>query len=182
MTKNVLVPVAHGIEELEAVTIIDVLRRAGVLVRVCSVDDREIVCANGVKLIADSQFSDERIDQYDALVLPGGTEGAKRFAAHCELGQAIKQFVADNHLVAAICASPGLVLASLGVLDNKKATGYPSFKQHIKNYVNEPVVIDGAIITSQGPGTALRFALTVAEALAGKEAAEQVRNGMLASQ
>lgn len=91
MSKNVLVPVANGIEELEAVTIIDVLRRAGIAVRVTSIDGREITGANGVKIVADSQFSDEVADNYDAIVLPGGSEGAERFAAHSGLTDALKK-------------------------------------------------------------------------------------------
>lgn len=178
--KNILVPIASGIEELEAVTIIDVLRRAGVGVRVSSIEEREVTGANGVKLVADSAFIDEVLEDYDGIALPGGTEGARRFFVHAALTDAIKRFRDQQQLVAAICASPAIVLAGIGVLDGKKATGYPSFKQHIPHYVDEPVVVDGNLVTSQGPGTALRFALKLAEILAGESVAREVKAGMLA--
>lgn len=178
--KNVLVVIADGIEELEAVTIIDVLRRANVGVRVSSIEDREVTGANDVKIVADSVFRDEAVEDYDGIILPGGTEGAKCFAAYGPLTDALTNFAKQNNLVAAICASPGMVLAGLGILANKKATGYPSFKQHIPNYVNDPVVVDGNIVTSQGPGTALPFALKLAEILMGKKTADEVKAGMLA--
>jgi 4-methyl-5(b-hydroxyethyl)-thiazole monophosphate biosynthesis len=178
--KNVLVPIANGIEEIEAVTIIDVLRRAGIGVRVTSIEDREIIAANGVKIVADSAFIDEVLEDYDAIILPGGTEGAKRFFAHTALTEAIKNFAQKQLLVAAICASPGIVLGGIGVLDNKKATGYPSFKKNIPHYVDDKVVVDGNIITSQGPGTAVAFALQLAEILAGARVAHEVKTGMLA--
>ncbi len=178
--KTIIVPIANGIEELETVTIIDVLRRAGVSVRVSSIEEREITGANGIKFVADSDFIDEVIEDYDGIVLPGGTEGAQRFAAHLALTDAIKRFNQQNDLVGAICASPAIVLAGIGVLDNKKATSYPAFKERIPNYVNEAVVVDGSVVTSQGPGTALRFAFQLAAMLAGDSAARDVKAGMLA--
>jgi 4-methyl-5(b-hydroxyethyl)-thiazole monophosphate biosynthesis len=178
--KNVLVPIANGIEEIEAVTIIDVLRRAGVGVRVTSIEDREITAANGVKLVADSSFVDEVLEDYDGIILPGGTDGAKRFFAHTALTDAIKKYHQQKMLVGAICASPAVVLAGIGLLAGKKATCYPSFKQNLPNYVDEPVVVDGSIVTSQGPGTAFCFALKLAEILAGEGIAREVKAGMLA--
>lgn len=180
LTKNVLVPIANGIEEIEAVTIIDVLRRAGLSVRASSIEGREITGANGIKIVADSDFIDEVLDDYDAIILPGGTTGAEHFFAFPALDKALKQFAKNNNLVGAICASPAIVLAGFGLLDTKKATCYPAFKHLIKNYVDEKVVVDGTIITSQGPGTALLFALRVAEILAGPAIAQKVKAGMLA--
>lgn len=180
LNKNVLVPIANGIEEIEAVTIIDVLRRAELAVRVTSIEERQITGANGIKLVADSDFLDEVLEDYDAIVLPGGTEGAKRFAAHGGLGYAIKSFHDNENIIAAICASPALVLAPIGVLDLKKATCYPFFKDHIPNYVDEVVVVDGHVVTSQGPGTAMNFALRLAEILAGQKIASSVKAAMLA--
>lgn len=178
--KNILVPIANGIEEVEAVTIIDVLRRAGISVRVSTIEEREITGANGIKLVADSDFIDEVLEDYDGIVLPGGTEGAKRFFAHAALLKAIKRFNQQGDLVAAICASPALVLSAIGLLDNKKATSYPSFKQKIPHFIDEKVVVDGHIVTSQGPGTALPFALKLAEILAGEKISREVKAGMLA--
>lgn len=181
LNKNILLPIANGIEEIEAVTIIDILRRAQVSVRVSSIEGRQITGANGIKLVADSDFIDEAIEDYDAIILPGGTEGAKHFAEYSPLKEALIKFNKDKKLVAAICASPALVLAKFGLLDNKKATSYPSFKQHIKNYVNERVVIDGNIVTSQGPGTALGFSLKLAQILMGEKIAQEVAAGVLAN-
>ncbi len=180
LTKNVLVPIAGGIEEIEAVTIIDILRRAKVSVRVCTIEDREITGAHGIKIVADSEFVDEVLNDYDAIVLPGGTEGAQRFFAHGALGDAIKNFVKDGNLVAAICASPAIVLAGLGILNNKKATCYPAFKDRLSHYVDEKVVIDGNIVTSQGPATALPFALRLVEILVDKKTADSIKEGVLA--
>lgn len=177
---NILVPLAGGFEEIEAVSIIDVLRRASFGVRVCSIEEREVSGAHNIKLLADSLFFDEVVQDYDAIVLPGGTEGARRFFAYTPLTNALKEFAADNRTIAAICASPALVLAELGLLDKKKAVCYPSFKDHLKNYVDEPVVVDGNIITSQGPGTALLFALKLVEILADKKTASEIKAGMLA--
>lgn len=176
---QVLVAVANGTEELEAVTIIDILRRANIDVRVSSIMDRTISCALGTKLVADSELIDEVVDDYDAIILPGGTDGAKNFADCALLIEELKKFLAEGKLIAAICASPALVFGDHGLLDGKKGTCYPAMKSHIKNYVDQPVVIDGTIITSQGPGTAIVFAFTLVEILAGKAALSEVKKGML---
>lgn len=180
LNKNILVPVATGIEEIECVTIIDVLRRAGIGVRVCSIESREITGANGIKIIADSLFLDEVLEDYDALVLPGGTEGAERFYDYSPLVQALTSFVKTGQLVGAICASPALVLARAGLLDTVKATCYPEYKSKLQHYQQDPVVVDGNIITSQGPGTALAFAFKLVEILVGSKISQKVKTGMLA--
>lgn len=180
LNKNVLVPVAQGIEEIECVTIIDVLRRAGVQVRVSSIDEREITGAHNIKICADSEFIDEVIEDYDGIILPGGTEGAERFFENTSLIQALQSFNNNNELIAAICASPALVLARIGLLDNKKATCYPALKNKLKNYSSEHVVVDQNIVTSQGPATALLFALKLAEILAGPKVALDIKKDLLA--
>lgn len=180
LNKNVLVPIATGVEELECITIIDVLRRAGVGVRVCSIEEREVVGAHGIKIIADSLFLDEVVEDYDAIVLPGGTAGAERFYDYTSLIQALTSFVKTGQLVGAICASPALVLARAGLLDDVKATCYPEYKSKLKHFSNEKVILDANIITSQGPGTALAFALRLAEILAGPKKAQEVKTAMLA--
>jgi len=180
LNKNILVPVASGVEELECVTIIDVLRRADVGVRVCSIEEREIIGANGIKIIADSLFLDEVVEDYDAIILPGGSVSAERFYDYSELIQALTSFVKTGQLVGAICASPALVLARVGLLDDAKATCYPEYKSKLKHYSHDKVVVDSNIITSQGPGTALAFALKLAEILAGPKKAQEVKAAMLA--
>lgn len=180
LSKNVLVPIANGNEEIEVITIVDILRRANVGVRVASIEDREITGANGIKIVADSDFVDEVVDDYDAIILPGGTEGAKRYVEHTSLTRALKEFHQKDLLVAAICASPALVLAPLGLLKDKKATCYPSFKDKIANYVDQPYVEDGNVVTSQGPGTAMAFALHLVKILASETTANQIKSGVLA--
>jgi len=179
MAKNILVPVADGIEELEAITIIDILRRAGVHTRVSSIGEKMVIAANEVKITADSKFSDENIDDFYGIVLPGGTRGAENFSKNINLTDALKKFAKNQKLVAAICASPALVLEKCGILEGKKATCYPYFKDKIKNFVDDPVVVDGNIVTSQGPGTALLFALKLVEILTDIETATKIRKDIL---
>ena len=181
MKKKVLVPLAFGVEELEFISITDVLRRAGCEVDVAAITDLEVVAANEAKLKADITFFSADIAAYDALVIPGGSLGAENFSKHEPLISAIKNMLANNKLVAAICASPALVLADHGFIDDKKATCYPSLKSHIKNFINEGVVRDAQIITGQGPGYALQFALDVASFLQGEHVAKSVATDMLIS-
>jgi 4-methyl-5(b-hydroxyethyl)-thiazole monophosphate biosynthesis len=176
---NVLVAVANGTEELEAITIIDVLRRADMSVRVSSIMGRQITGALGTKIVADSDFTDEVLSDYDAIILPGGTEGAQNFAEYSLLIDELKTFFKEGKLIAAICASPALVFADHGLLDQKKATCYPALKSHIKHYLDQPVVIDGQVVTAQGPGSAMQFALTLVEILAGSTMLKEVKAGML---
>ncbi len=183
MTKKVLIPIADGIEELEAVTIIDVLRRAGADVTVASVGQRQITASRAVKLVADKLIC-ECVDQvYDLIVLPGGLPGAEHLRDCSELTKMLKdQAQADSgRLYAAICASPACVLKAHGLLDDKKATCYPSLASQLPDSesANQPVVVDGNCITSQGPGTALAFALKLAEILFGQEKAKEIANAML---
>lgn len=179
MKKNVLIPIASGVEEIEAVTAIDVLRRGDLWVRVCSIEERQITCAHGVKILADSNFMDETIEDYDAIVLPGGSKAADAFYSYAPLITALKTFQKQNKLIGAICASPAIVLAQHGFLDHIKATAYPSLKDYIKNYSSETVVYNDNIVTSQGPGTAIDFALKILEILAGKEKALTVAKAIL---
>lgn len=176
---NVLLPLASGFEELEAVSIIDILRRAHIGVRVSSIEEREVMGANGIKIVCDSMFPDEVIEDYDALVLPGGTEGAKRLFAYTPVATALMTFARENRIIASICASPALVFAELGLLDKKRATCYPAFKAHLKHYVDEAVVVDGNVITSQGPGTAAPFGFKLIEILKDKASAEEIQAAML---
>jgi 4-methyl-5(b-hydroxyethyl)-thiazole monophosphate biosynthesis len=180
LKKNILVPIASGIEELECVTIIDVLRRACLDVRVCSIEEREITGAHGIKIVADSLFLDEDFQNYDALILPGGSEGAERFYECSSLVQELGNFVKTGRLVGAICASPALVLARAGLLDNVKATCYPAYQAKIPRYAREKVVVDGNIVTSEGPGTALDFSLKLVEILAGPKTRDEVKAALLA--
>ncbi|MCA9508458.1 MAG: DJ-1/PfpI family protein, partial [Myxococcales bacterium] len=166
---NILVAVADGCEELETISIIDILRRADFGVRVCSIMDRQITCALGTKLIADSVFIDEEIDDYDAIVLPGGTNGAENFAQYTPLLEELNNFFNKKKIIAAICASPAIVFAKRGWLENKKATCYPALRDMLPHYVDKPVVVDANIITGQGPASAMEFAFAIAQHLSSPE-------------
>jgi 4-methyl-5(b-hydroxyethyl)-thiazole monophosphate biosynthesis len=182
MNKTVLVPIADGTEELEAVTIIDVLRRAGAQVTVASVSAIQIVASRKVKLAADVLIKDCAGKTFDCIALPGGMPGAEHLRDSTVLTELLKeQDKAERH-IAAICASPAVVLAHHGLLKGRKATCYPCFQDKLpdKSKVGQRVVVDGHFVTSQGPGTALEFSLAVVEVLFGSERKKQVAEPMLA--
>lgn len=179
---SVLVPLAPGCEELEAVTIIDLLRRGGIEVVTAGLDSGPIQCSRGVVLMPDVSFASALSRSYDMVVLPGGGPGADRLDSDPRIERLLKQMAAEGHYVAAICAAPK-VLARIGLLDGKLATSYPGFVDKMKlptvTYVTKPVVHDGKIITSRGPGTAMDFALHLVEVLAGKAKREEVEAGLV---
>ena len=179
MAKKVLVAIADGTEELEAVTIIDVLRRAGAQVIVASVGKLEIVCSRGVRLTADVLISDCKDSEYDLIALPGGLPGAEHLRDCAELIEMLKQQKNSPRLYAAICASPPVALQPHGLLEGRKATCYPAPNMELAARCDQKVVVDGNCITSQGPGTALKFSLKLAELLFGKEKTAVVAKEML---
>jgi 4-methyl-5(b-hydroxyethyl)-thiazole monophosphate biosynthesis len=180
MSKKALVVIADGTEELEAVTIIDVLRRAQAHVTVASVGSKQITASRGVKIAADALISDCAGKTYDLIVLPGGMPGAEHLRDSSVLAQLLKAQAESASLYAAICASPAVVLKAHGLLDGKKATCYPSSMSELPNAEDAKVVVDGNCITSQGPGTALEFALKLVELLFGPEKSQEVAKAMLA--
>jgi 4-methyl-5(b-hydroxyethyl)-thiazole monophosphate biosynthesis len=176
-----LVAIADGTEELEAVSVIDTLRRAGVRVTVASVDGRQVTCSRGVVLVADALIGDCVRQTYDAIVLPGGMPGAEHLRDSTPLTFMLQQQHAHGRLLAAICASPAVVLQHHGLIGARRATCYPGFEQELANVDRSgAVVVDGTCITSKGPGTALPFALAIVCALCGSPAAHKVAVGMLA--
>jgi 4-methyl-5(b-hydroxyethyl)-thiazole monophosphate biosynthesis len=183
MSKKVLVPIADGIEEIEAVCIIDVLRRAGAEVTVASVDKLQVTASRGVKLAADKLISQCAGETYDLIALPGGMPGAEHLRDCKELETMLKKQSKENRLFAAICASPAVVLLHHGLLGQHRATCHPNFVERLSNTeaVESRVVVDGNLVTSRGPGTALEFALTLVELLFGKEKAVQTAAPMLAN-
>lgn len=176
MSKKVLVPIADGTEELEAVCIIDILRRAGADVTVASVNALEITASRGVKLAADVLIADCSKDSYDLIALPGGMPGAEHLRDCEELVHLLKQQRESGKLYAAICASPAVVFQPLGLLQGKKATCHPGRVDTLENKeaVEQRVVVDGNCVTSRGPGTALEFALKLVELLFGKKKLAEV--------
>ena len=181
MSKKVLVPIADGTEEIEAVCIIDVLRRAGASVTVASVDELQVTASRGVKLVADRLIADCVDEQYDLIALPGGMPGAEHLRDSKELEAILKRQKEDGRLFGAICAAPAVVPQHHGLLAQRRATCHPSFVQHLENtdLVESRVAVDGTCVTSRGPGTALEFALKLVELLYGEEKAKEVAATMV---
>jgi protein deglycase len=176
MIKQVLVPIAEGSEEIEAVTIIDVLRRAGAAVTVAGVGALQITASRGVKLVADKLISECTGETYDLIALPGGMPGAEKLRDSKELIGLLEMQRTENRWFAAICAAPAVVFASQGWLTGRHATCHPNFSGQLGSAVvsGDRVVVDGNCITSQGPGTALEFALTLVSVLFGEKRAAEV--------
>jgi 4-methyl-5(b-hydroxyethyl)-thiazole monophosphate biosynthesis len=181
MQKKVLAVIADGFEEVEAVTPIDLLRRAGIKVTVAGLDDLQITGAHGITIVADVKFNAVN-EHFDALVLHGGNPGAQNLAASSELKTAIASFFNGGKIVAAICASPALVLAPAGILKEKKACCFPGLEGNFEPSTKvsyEPVVVDGNVITSRGVGTAHAFGLAIIESLSGKEIKDKIAKATL---
>lgn len=181
MLKRVLVPIADGIEELEAVSIIDVLRRAGAEVTVASVDRQQITASRGVKLVADCRLADVGDETFDLIALPGGMPGAEHLRDSAELIQMLKRQKEADRLYAAICASPQVVFQAHGLLQGKRATCHPGRVDRLENKeaAASRVVVDGNCITSQGPGTAVEFALQLVELLFDRQKRDEVAGPMV---
>ena len=178
---RVLVPVANGVEDIETVTIIDVLRRAQAEVTVASIErETTVTCARGVKIVADTTLNEVKKDTFELIAVPGGSQGAAALGKNRALIEMIKANRSNRRWYAAICAAPALVLAQNELLEGKRATCYPSFKDQLPRFIDAPVVVDGHLITSQGPGTALAFALKLVELTMGEDKSRKVAESMIA--
>lgn len=179
---HVLVPLAQGCEELEAITITDLLVRAGITVTTCGLDDQPVKASRGTTIIPDTSIEKVLQQSFDLIVLPGGLPGADHLRDNPHLQSLIKKQAAENKYLAAICAAPK-ALAEAGVLDGKIATSYPGVLAALGNnsitITDNAVEIDGNIITSRGPGTAMDFALTLIELLAGREKRDDVNQQLV---
>ena len=181
MAKKVLVALAQGFEELEAVAVIDVLRRGGVEVTAVGVDSLQVKSSRKITFWADKQLKDCG-DDFDAIVLPGGMPCSANLAASKDLNALLKKFNNEKKMIAAICATPALVLAPLGILNDKSATCYPGDHKAFNKttvYKEDTVVVDDNIITSRGPATALEFGLAILEKLTDKNIADKIKKAML---
>jgi 4-methyl-5(b-hydroxyethyl)-thiazole monophosphate biosynthesis len=179
---EVLVPLADGFEEIEAITIVDLLRRAGLTVTTAHVTpNKGVTGAHGVVVQADRSLKEAAGRTYAAVVLPGGGVGTENLGKSAELGEILKAHREKNAVVAAICAAPS-VLAKHGILTGKRATCYPGFEPKLTGakVENATVVEDGKVITSRGPSTAQPFALKLIERLAGSPKADEIRGQILA--
>jgi len=176
---NVLVPLAQGCEEIEAVTVIDILRRAGITVVSAGLDDQPVRASRGVTLVPDTTLDAALQNSFDMIVLPGGQPGSNNLKADPRIITLLKNMALQGKYVAAICAAPS-VLATAGLLDGKHATSYPGALDPFPKVMQLPdaVTEDEMLITSRGPGTAMDFALTLVERLEGKAKRQEVEAGL----
>lgn len=179
--KTVLVPLAPGFEELEAVTVIDLLRRAEIRVLAASLDGEPVTGSHGIELVPDMGLDQALEHALDMVALPGGLPGADNLQADRRVTALLRRLADSGKFTAAICAAPR-VLAAAGLLDGKRATSYPGFLDAgsapgIALSV-DPVVRDGRVLTSRGPGTAMDFALALIEALSGATVRQRIESGL----
>lgn len=178
--QKILIPLAQGFEEIEAVTNIDVLRRAGFNVVTAGIGSKNIEGDHGIKIEADLEIKEVKKEDITDVVLPGGMPGAANLRDSSELLKIIRDVNDRGGLCAAICAAP-IVLEAADLLEDKNATSYPGFDNQMgsANYKTERVVKDGNIITGRGPGVALEFALEVVEYFADKNSADDLKEALL---
>lgn len=179
---RVLVPLAQGCEELEAITITDLMVRAGIEVVTAGLDGQPVVASRGTTIIPDTIIDKVADDTFDMIVLPGGLPGAEHLRDHATVQTMLKRHARQDKYLAAICAAP-MALEKAGLLDGKIATSYPGVLDALDNdsiqISNAAVEQDGNVITSRGPGTAMDFALTLIEQLQGTDIRQQVEQALV---
>lgn len=179
--KRVSVILADGFEETEALTVVDLLRRAKIYVDTLSVTDEYIVHgAHGINVQTEDLFDEVNFVEFDMIVLPGGMPGTRNLEEHNGVRRVVKDFIEEGKTVAAICAAP-TILGNLGLLKGKRVTCYPTMETKIQGAVltGAPVTVDGNIITGRGAGTAIDFALKIIEQLMGKEKAKEIAESIV---
>ncbi len=172
---------ANGCEEIEALTVVDMLRRAKLTIDMISITQKEVIeGSHGICFYADKMIEDVNFDEYDAIVLPGGIPGTTNLGAHPVVTEQIKAFAAAGKLVCAICAAPS-VLGANGILEGKKATCHPGWEDKLTgaDVLEDEVVCDGNVITSRGMGTAIPFSLAIISRLADEETYKKVCVGIV---
>jgi len=179
--KQVLVPLAHGFEEIETVTIVDILRRAGARVILAGTASGPIKGSRGVVVVPDALLQEVLAQSFDLVVLPGGQPGTDNLMADERVKTLLKSMQAGGKPIAAICAAP-LVLHAAGILAGRTVTSHPSVKERLRGvtYSENRVVRDGQVVTSRGPGTALEFALALVDLLFGPDMVDKVNQGVMA--
>ena len=179
---TVLIPLAPGFEDLEAVTLSDLLRRAGIEVVVAGLQRGLIQGSRGIRIEPDAYLDDVMSRDFDLIALPGGLPGAEHLRDDARVQTLLKKMAAAGLYTTAICAAP-MALAAAGLLDGKQATAYPGVLDSLKlgntQSRADAVVVDGKVVTSQGPGTAMDFALTLIELLKGAAMRQQVETGLV---
>ena len=180
---RVLVPLAPGFEEIEAITVIDVLRRAGVTVDVAGTEPGPITGSHGIQVTPERTLEGADAADYDLVALPGGMPGTLHLREHAEVQRIVRELAERGRYTTAICAAP-TVLAAAGVMAGRAVTGHPSVARELESagfvYRAEPVVADGPVITSRGAGTAMEFALALVETLVDSATRERLRQQMVA--
>ena len=177
---KIILAISNGFEEIEAISIIDVCRRANIKVTIAAVEDLTTIGAHNIKIQADCKIEDISSDDFDMIVLPGGLPNAFTLADNEKVQSLLKEFKLKNKKIGAICAAP-YALHKADVL-NENFTCYPSFENKIKidgYHKNDAIVIDNNVITSQGPATAMIFALEIVNILCSEEIYTEVKNGLL---
>lgn len=180
--KKAYIFLAYGFEEIEALATVDILRRADIETTTVSITPSLLVKgAHEVEVTADTTIDKIEISPNDWLVLPGGMPGATNLAACDTLSEILKKHDEQKGHIAAICASPAVVLAPLGILEGKEATCYPGFESALKNsqVAYRPVTIDGNVITANGPGNTIPFALAIVANATCEEKAREIAEGLL---
>ncbi len=179
---RILVPLAPGFEDLEATTIVDILRRADVEVVTAGLTPGLVQGSRGLRVQPDATLDDVLDQDFDMIALPGGLPGSEHLKNDPRVQALLKRLAGEGRYTAAICAAP-MALAAAGLLDGRRVTSYPGVVDKMSLpgtvYVSQPVVVDGKVVTSRGPGTALDFALALAELLVGKAVRNQVEAALV---
>jgi len=180
--KSVLIPLAPGFEDMEAVTLIDLLRRAGIEVVTAGLTAGLIEGSRGVRVQPDTTLDEVMTRDFDMIALPGGMPGAENLKNDARVLALLRRLGQAGKYTAAICAAP-MALAAAGLLEGHRATSFPGFLANLPNTIAlpDPVVVDGKVATSRGPGTAMDFGLTLIELLAGRAKRDQVEAGLVRS-
>src|SRR5512132_162613 len=183
--KRVVVPLAHGFEEIETVTVVDILRRAGISVTIAGVEAGSppgaIEGRTGIRLVPDLSIAVVKASDFDMIVLPGGLKGAQTLQKDTRVARLLRSLQDNDRYIAAICAAP-TVLAAHGMIAGRKLTSHPSVREQLSGAIYDEgrVVIDGRLVTSQGPGTAMEFAMALVEILMGRQKVEEINQAVLA--
>jgi 4-methyl-5(b-hydroxyethyl)-thiazole monophosphate biosynthesis len=177
---SLLVLLASGFEEIEAITVIDILRRAEINVTIAGIDTEFVTGSHDITVKCDIGLAGIESEQYSGIFLPGGQPGSNNLKANTHVLKLIQEFSQENKLIAAICAAP-IVLYEAGIIKNRQVTSYPSEKEKFVNctYLEKNVVRDGNIITSRGVGTAIEFALSLVEIIRGRASKEDLAKRIL---
>lgn len=179
--KKVLVPLAPGFEELEALAVVDILRRAGAEVTMATTSEGLVEGRNGIRVVSDAHLESVMDKNFDAIVLPGGKLGTENLKLDDRVKRVVENLYSKGKLVTAICAAP-TVLSAIGITKGKTITSHPSVRGELVagRVTDDRVVVDGNMVTSQGPGTAIEFAFKLVEILFGPDKVKEVNKGVLA--